>query len=181
MPASPASSPPSRRATSASPPASGTATVLGPVYANTAATTITVGAGATLALPGPLDNGFFTVTKAGQGTLFLGGDNMGDGFTTGLAAFSIGSTTANGGTVRVADGAALVVQVQPRKLAPIEPARTMGVRPGWGRFYVEARTLALLTGRSAIGEQLRYLVDLPLDPKGKPAMGGRCDPGDPRG
>lgn len=68
----------------------------------------------------------------------------------------------------LADGAPLVVRAQVRKLAAVEPARAKGVRPGWGRFYVEGRTEALYAGTSLLGEALRYLVDLPLDAKGKP-------------
>lgn len=68
----------------------------------------------------------------------------------------------------LADGAALVIRVQPRKLAPVEAARAPGLRAGWGRFYVEARVEALVSGRGLMGDQVRYLVDLPLDAKGKP-------------
>ena len=68
----------------------------------------------------------------------------------------------------LADGAPLVIRAQPRKIAAVEPARARGVRPGWGRFYVEAKTEALIAGSAPLGEALRYLVDLPLDPKGKP-------------
>lgn len=68
----------------------------------------------------------------------------------------------------LADGAPLVVRAQPRKLVPVEAARAPGLRAGWGRFYVEARTEAVIFGRSGLGEQLRYLVDLPLDAKGRP-------------
>lgn len=68
----------------------------------------------------------------------------------------------------LADAAPLVVRAQPRSLVPIEPERARGVRPGWGRFYVEARTEALIAGSGTLGQQLRYLVDLPLDAKGKP-------------
>lgn len=68
----------------------------------------------------------------------------------------------------LADGAPLVIRAQPRKIAAVEPARARGLRAGWGRFYVEARTEALIAGRAPLGEALQYLVDLPLDPKGKP-------------
>ena len=73
----------------------------------------------------------------------------------------------------LADSAPLVLRAQVRKLARVEPARlaatgSAGVRPGWGRFYVEAKTSALLAGNSVIGESLRYLADLPLDARGKP-------------
>src|SRR5205085_5077614 len=68
----------------------------------------------------------------------------------------------------LADGAPLVVRVQPRKIAALDPERSRGVRPGWGRFYVEAKTEALIAGSAPLGEALTYLVDMPLDPKGKP-------------
>lgn len=68
----------------------------------------------------------------------------------------------------LADGAPVVIRAQPRKIAAVDPARANGLRPGWGRFYVEAKTEALIAGRAPLGDALRYLVDLPLDAKGKP-------------
>ena len=67
----------------------------------------------------------------------------------------------------LADSAALVIRASPRKVVQVEPERAHGLRPGWGRFYVEAKTEALLAGSAPLGEALRYLVDLPLDAKGK--------------
>lgn len=68
----------------------------------------------------------------------------------------------------LADSAPLVVRAELRKLAPVDAARARGVRTGHGRFYVEAKTQALIAGNAPLGEALRYLVDLPLDAKGKP-------------
>jgi hypothetical protein len=68
----------------------------------------------------------------------------------------------------LADSAPLVLKAQIRKLSRVEDERAPGLRPGWGRYYVEARTRALLTGQAPRGEALAYLVDLPLDAKGKP-------------
>ncbi len=67
----------------------------------------------------------------------------------------------------LAGPAGLVVKAQVRKVAPVEPDRARGVRSGWSRVYIEAKTEAVLGGRTALGEALRYLVDLPLDAKGK--------------
>ena len=67
----------------------------------------------------------------------------------------------------LADGAPLVIRAQVGATAPVEPARARGVRPGYQRLYVEARTQALLFGRTPVGESLKYLVDVPLDAKGK--------------
>jgi hypothetical protein len=55
------------------------------------------------------------------------------------------------------------------KTTRIEDARARGLQPGFGRFYVEANTRALLSGASGVGESVRYLVDLPLDARGKAA------------
>jgi len=68
----------------------------------------------------------------------------------------------------LADSAQLVVRAQVRKISRVEDERAPGLRPGWARYYVEARTQALLTGRSAQGETLVYLADVPLDARGKP-------------
>lgn len=70
--------------------------------------------------------------------------------------------------VDLADRAPSVVRVQIRKVVPVEAARAPGVRPGWVRMYVEARPMALLAGPPLPAESLRYLVDVPLDSKGKP-------------
>lgn len=68
----------------------------------------------------------------------------------------------------LADSAPLAIKAQVRKLTQLEPERARGVKPGWGRFYVEARTRTLIAGNAVLGEAMKYLVDLPLDAKGKP-------------
>ncbi len=68
----------------------------------------------------------------------------------------------------LADGAPLVIRAQPSKIIPVEPERARGVNPGWGRFYVEAKTESVVAGTQPLGQLLRYLVDLPIDAKGKP-------------
>ena len=65
------------------------------------------------------------------------------------------------------EAATLVALVEVRDQAQVEPERAAGLAPGYARLYLEARTLALLAGRSALGESLEYLVDVPLDAKGK--------------
>ena len=54
-----------------------------------------------------------------------------------------------------------------KKQAELEPERAVGVAPGYTRLYVEAETLALISGNVPVGESLRYLVDVPLASKGK--------------
>lgn len=67
----------------------------------------------------------------------------------------------------LAEKASLVALVTVRDQATVEPERAPGLAPGHARLYVEAQTGALLAGRAAIGESLAYLVDVPLDAKGK--------------
>lgn len=69
--------------------------------------------------------------------------------------------------VDLADNADLVVRAQIRKQAELEPERAPNVRAGYTRLYIEAETIALISGSTAIGESLRYLVDVPLDAKGR--------------
>lgn len=68
----------------------------------------------------------------------------------------------------LADGAPLAVRVKVTRQAAVAADRAPGLAAGHARLYVEARTLALLSGRAALPEALRYLVDVPLDAKGKP-------------
>jgi hypothetical protein len=70
----------------------------------------------------------------------------------------------------LADSAPLVVHARIKKLARIEDERTRAPRPGTGRFYVMAETRALITGRTPIGQSFAYLVDVPLDARGKPRL-----------
>lgn len=67
----------------------------------------------------------------------------------------------------LSDAAELVVRVQIRKTTTLKPERAPGVAPGFARLYVEANTVALIAGRSGVGAAVTYLVDVPLDAKGK--------------
>jgi hypothetical protein len=68
----------------------------------------------------------------------------------------------------LADSAPLVVHARLRKLARVEDVRARPAAAGTARFYVIADTRALITGGSPIGQSIAYLVDLPVDAKGKP-------------
>jgi hypothetical protein len=68
----------------------------------------------------------------------------------------------------LAEAAAIVALVEVRRQTLVPPARAPGLAPGHARLYIEARTEALLAGRSALGEALVYLADVPLMPNGKP-------------
>lgn len=69
----------------------------------------------------------------------------------------------------LADAAPQVIRVSPRKIARLDPARAPGLKPGRARLYIEAKTEALVAGQASLGEVLRYLVDVPVDAKGKAA------------
>lgn len=87
---------------------------------------------------------------------------------------SIAAQVAYADLADLSEPAALVVKAQVRKVAEVEPGRAAGLRTGWARLYIEARTEAVLGGRTALGEALRYLVDVPRDTKGKlPKLGKR--------
>lgn len=67
----------------------------------------------------------------------------------------------------LADSSALVARAEVRRIVPVEPERARGVATGYTRYYIEARTSALIAGPGLIGGALRYLADLPTPPKGK--------------
>ncbi|MXP40085.1 hypothetical protein GRI75_00310 [Altererythrobacter soli] len=68
----------------------------------------------------------------------------------------------------LAEPAAIIARVTVKDQANVPPERAPGLAPGHARLYVEAQTERVLKGPAALGESLRYLVDLPLDAKGKP-------------
>jgi hypothetical protein len=69
--------------------------------------------------------------------------------------------------VSLAEDAELVVRVQIRDQIALKPERAPDVAPGYVRLFIEARTLALISGNVPVGEELNYLVDVPLTAKGK--------------
>lgn len=68
----------------------------------------------------------------------------------------------------LAELASIVALVEVRDQATVRPERAPGLPAGHARLYVTARTIALLAARSPLGESLDYLVDVPLDARGKP-------------
>ena len=65
------------------------------------------------------------------------------------------------------DAADLVIRVQIRRQTALKPERAPGLPPGFARLYIEASTVSLIAGRSSVGGNLAYLVDVPLTDKGK--------------
>jgi hypothetical protein len=69
--------------------------------------------------------------------------------------------------VSLAESASVIARVRVKDQATVEPERARGVPPGMVRLYVEADTEAVLKAPAALGESLAYLVDVPLDAKGR--------------
>jgi hypothetical protein len=67
----------------------------------------------------------------------------------------------------LSDAADLVIRTQIRRQTTLKPDRAPGLAPGFVRLYIEAQTMAVIAGRAGVGPSLAYLVDVPLDAKGK--------------
>ena len=67
----------------------------------------------------------------------------------------------------LSDAADLVLRARIKKVAELDPARAPGLAPGHARLYIEAETGQLIAGSVPIGEEVRYLVDVPRDSRGK--------------
>jgi hypothetical protein len=68
----------------------------------------------------------------------------------------------------LAGSASIVALVEVSDQALVKPDRAPGLALGQARLYITADTVALLAAPSPVGESLNYLVDMPLDAKGKP-------------
>lgn len=62
----------------------------------------------------------------------------------------------------LADGTPIVARADIRKVAPLKPGQAAGMKPGYARVYVEAKTRAVLVG-DGVGESLHFLLDVPVD------------------
>ncbi len=64
--------------------------------------------------------------------------------------------------------APLIVHVTVKKAIKVRQERALSAPSGTQRFYVEAETNALIRGQSGIAGAIRYIIDLPLNERGKP-------------
>ena len=67
----------------------------------------------------------------------------------------------------LSDAAELVIRAKIRRQTTLKPDRAPGLAPGFARLYIQSDTIALIAGRSTVGGTLAYLVDVPLDARGK--------------
>lgn len=65
-------------------------------------------------------------------------------------------------------GAPVAAQIRIAKATAVKAERAPGLKPGMVRFYVEAGLVSLIRSPQTLPERLSYLVDLPLDSRGKP-------------
>lgn len=68
----------------------------------------------------------------------------------------------------LAAAAPVVLHARIYQAAPLKPAQAPGLAAGQARFYVEADVVSLIRGAGPLAARVSYLVDLPLDAKGKP-------------
>ena len=64
--------------------------------------------------------------------------------------------------------APVAAHVRIAKSVQLKGPQAAGVRPGHARFYVEADLVSLIRGAQGLPARVAYVVDLPLDSKGKP-------------
>jgi hypothetical protein len=67
----------------------------------------------------------------------------------------------------LSDAADLVVHAKVAKAILVPAERATNVAAGHARIYVEAETQALIAGNAPLGPTVKYLVDVPLDSRGK--------------
>ena len=65
--------------------------------------------------------------------------------------------------------APVAAQVRVTDAVAVKPERAPGLKPGLARFFVEADLVSLIRAPQSLPTRLAWLVDLPLDSKGKAA------------
>lgn len=69
--------------------------------------------------------------------------------------------------------APVAAHVRLRRALALRPAEAPGVASGFTRFHMEVEVVALIRGPAGLPTQVRYLVDLPADSRGRPARPAR--------
>ncbi|MBJ7502436.1 MAG: hypothetical protein JHC57_21975 [Sphingopyxis sp.] len=68
----------------------------------------------------------------------------------------------------LATAAPIALHARIYKATALKAERAPGVAAGHARFYVEADVISLIRGSGPLAARISYLVDLPLDARGKP-------------
>jgi hypothetical protein len=71
-------------------------------------------------------------------------------------------------TADLAIGTPIVAHIRVRTAERIKPSATVIIPTARARFVITADVVALIRGANGLPPQIRYLVDVPLDAKGKP-------------
>lgn len=67
----------------------------------------------------------------------------------------------------LSDVAPIIVHATVKEAIKVDPERAPNAPPGTQRFYIIASTSALIRGQGGVGETIRYVIDLPLDGRGR--------------
>ena len=65
--------------------------------------------------------------------------------------------------------AQVAAHIRLRRAVPLRPAESVGVEPGFTRFYIEADVMALFRGEAGMPTAVSYLIDLPNGADSRPA------------
>ena len=76
----------------------------------------------------------------------------------------------------LASAAPIALHARIYSAAALKPAQAPGVAAGHARFYIEADVVSLIRGSGPLAARISYLVDLPLDARGKPPKLKRKQP-----
>jgi hypothetical protein len=63
--------------------------------------------------------------------------------------------------------APIIVHATVKEAIKVAPERAPNAPPGTQRFYIIASTNALIRGQEGVGETIRYVIDMPLDTRGR--------------
>lgn len=64
--------------------------------------------------------------------------------------------------------APMTIHARIHNSAVLKPEQAPGLKAGQARYYVEAEVIGLIRGAGPLAARISYLVDLPLDARGKP-------------
>lgn len=67
----------------------------------------------------------------------------------------------------LSSAAPIIVHATIKQAIKVDPERAPNAPPGTQRFYIIASTNALIRGQGGVGETIRYVIDLPLDARGR--------------
>jgi hypothetical protein len=67
----------------------------------------------------------------------------------------------------LSDRSPVIVHVRVKQAVKVDPARAIGLSPGNQRYFIVAETQKLIRGSNGVPGVIRYLVDIPLDSRGR--------------